>query len=73
MASPSATRPRNRLFAALSSADLNLLRSELTPVPLKLHQDLEKPNRGIDDVYFLDVGIASVVAVQSAAKRSKSG
>jgi PAS domain S-box-containing protein len=36
MASPSATQPRNRLLAALSSADLNLPQGDFTPVPLKL-------------------------------------
>jgi CRP-like cAMP-binding protein len=73
MASPSTTLPRNRLLAALSSADLNLLQPDLTRVPLKLRQDLEKPNRRIDDVYFLDAGIASVVAVQTRAKRVEIG
>jgi CRP-like cAMP-binding protein len=61
----STTKPRNRLLAALSPADLNLLRPYLTPVPLKLRQELEKPNRPIKDVYFIDTGIASVVAVQN--------
>ena len=61
----STTKPRNRLLAALSSADLNLLRPYLTPVALKLRQDLEKPNRPIKDVYFIETGIASVVAVQN--------
>jgi CRP-like cAMP-binding protein len=73
LASPSTTLPRNRLLAALSSADLNLLQPDLTPVALKLRKDLEKPNRRIDDVYFFDIGIASVVAVQSAAKRVEVG
>jgi len=74
--SPSAsstTKPRNRLLAALSSADLNLLRPYLTPVSLKLRQELEKPNRRINDVYFLDAGIASVVAVQNPAKLVEIG
>jgi CRP-like cAMP-binding protein len=72
-ASPSATVPRNGLLAALSSADLNLLQRDLTPIPLKLRQDLEKPNRRIDDVYFLNAGIASVVAVQANAQRVEIG
>lgn len=66
MASPSTTLRRNRLLAALSSADRNLLQPDLTPVALKLRQELEKPNRRIDDVCFFNTGIASVVAVQSA-------
>jgi CRP-like cAMP-binding protein len=73
MASPSATLPRNRLLAALSSADLDLLQRDLSPVPLKLRQELERPNRRIDDVYFLDAGIASVVAVQNGSERIEVG
>src|SRR5437762_9866876 len=37
----SRTTPRNQLLAALSAADLNLLRPYLTPVTLKLRQELE--------------------------------
>jgi hypothetical protein len=58
---------------ALSSADLNLLRPYLTPVPLKLRQELEKPNRRINDVYFIDAGMVSVVAVQNPAKLVEVG
>ena len=54
----SRTKPRNRLLAALSPADLNLLRPYLTPVALQLRKELEKPNRPIKDVYFIDTGIA---------------
>jgi CRP-like cAMP-binding protein len=73
MSPSSATRPRNRLLAALSPADLNLLQPHLTPVVLKLREDLERPNRRIDDVYFIDSGIASVVAMQSRKERVEVG
>jgi CRP-like cAMP-binding protein len=56
---------RNRLLASLTPNDLDLIQPHLTPVSLKLRQDLEKPNRRIDDVYFMELGITSVVAVQS--------
>jgi CRP-like cAMP-binding protein len=69
----SAPRPRNRLLAALSSADLQLMERHLKPVTLKLRRDLEKPNRRIDDVYFIDAGIASVVAVQRKKERVEVG
>jgi CRP-like cAMP-binding protein len=69
----SLSRPRNRLLAALSPADLKLLQPLLQSVPLKLRQDLERPNRAIDDVYFPDAGIASVVAVQSKDTRVEVG
>jgi CRP-like cAMP-binding protein len=62
--SPSDTRSSNRLLARLSRADMDLLRPHLKTVPLKLRQDLEKPNTRIDHVYFMDDGIASVVAQQ---------
>jgi hypothetical protein len=61
---PSGSPPRNRLLAALSPADFGLLQPHLKPVTLKLRQDLEKPNRRNDDVYFIEAGIVSVVAVQ---------
>jgi CRP-like cAMP-binding protein len=65
--------PRNQLLAALSQADLRLLRPNLTAVALKLGRDLEKPNQRIDDVYFIDAGIVSVVAVQRQQQRIEVG
>ena len=65
--------PRNRLLAALPAADLNLLEPCLEPVTLKLRQELERPNKRIDDVYFMDSGIASVVAVQPTDTRVEVG
>jgi CRP-like cAMP-binding protein len=56
---------RNRLLASLTPDDLDLIQPHLTPVSLRLRQDLEKPNRRIDDVYFMEMGITSVVAMQS--------
>ena len=55
----------NRLLAALSRADLNLLQPHLKHGLLKLRQELEMPNRRIDYVYFPHAGIASVVAMQA--------
>ena len=63
----------NRLLAALSRADLGLLQPHLKHGPLKLRQDLERPNRRIDYVYFPDGGFASVVAVQSNNTRVEVG
>jgi CRP-like cAMP-binding protein len=64
MLAKSPSKPRNRLLAALTPADLDLVRPHLESVSLFLRKDLEKPNRPIQDVYFPDNGIASVVAVQ---------
>ena len=72
-AAQSTSRPRNRLLAALDLDDFRLLQPHLKPVTLKLRLDLEKPNRRIDDVYFIDAGIASVVAVQGKRQRVEVG
>src|SRR5262249_49063570 len=69
----SQSRPGNRLLAALSPADLKSLQPLLQSVPLRLRQDLERPQRRIDDVYFPNLGIASVVAVQSRDTRIEVG
>ena len=36
----------------------------MKPIAMAVLKDLEKPNRPIDTVYFMETGIASVVAVQ---------
>ena len=71
MSAPSV--PRNRLLAALKPADLQLLRPHLSPVTLKLRQELEQPDVKIEDLYFLDAGIASVVAVHKRKERVEIG
>jgi CRP-like cAMP-binding protein len=68
-----APRQRNRLLAALSAPDFGLLQPHLQSVTLALRRDLEKPNRRIEDVFFMDAGIASVVAVQSGEERVEVG
>jgi CRP-like cAMP-binding protein len=63
---PGAPLPqRNRLLAAMSPRDFALLQPHLQPMPLDLKKDLERPNRRIETVWFIEAGIASVVAVQS--------
>jgi CRP-like cAMP-binding protein len=58
-------RPRNRLLAALSPTDLALLQPHLRSLAVAVRHEIERPNRRIDAVYFMDAGIASVVAVQA--------
>jgi CRP-like cAMP-binding protein len=58
------SHPRNRLLAQLSPPDLALVQPHLQPVPMPLLRDMEQPNRRIEAVYFMESGIASVVAVQ---------
>ena len=65
--------PRNRLLAALSPTDLALLQPHLQPVTMALLKDMERPNRRIETVYFMEAGIASVVAVQPDDTRVEVG
>ena len=58
-------RQRNRLLAALSPADLALLQPHLTFLAVEVRHEIERPNRRIESVYFMEAGIASVVAVQA--------
>jgi CRP-like cAMP-binding protein len=69
----SSSRHRNQLLAALSPADLGLLQPQLEALTLKLRHDIERPNKRIHDVYFMDAGIASVVAVQGDGTRVEVG
>ena len=77
MASVSATRntspPRNQLLAAMSGADFASLQPHLRPVAMPLLKDMEQPNRQIENVYFMEAGIASVVAVQPDETRVEVG
>jgi CRP-like cAMP-binding protein len=58
-------RARNRLLAALSPTDLALLQPHLRSLVVAVRHEIERPNRRIDVVFFMDAGIASVVAVQA--------
>ena len=57
--------PRNQLLRALSREDFALLQPHLRPIALGLKMEIERPNRRIDTVCFMEAGFASVVAVQS--------
>lgn len=52
----------NRILAGLSPDDLTLLQPHLVPIELGLRFKLETANRPIDNVYFLEQGVASIVA-----------
>ncbi len=56
--------PRNKLLAAMLPGDLALLQPHLELTAMPLRKDLERPNRRIDAIYFMEAGIASVVAIQ---------
>ena len=57
----------------MSKADFALLEPHLQPIQLPLRHDMERPNRPIDAVYFMEAGIASVVAVQANAIQVEVG
>ena len=67
------TFPRNQLLAAMTDADLGLLRPHLLRVAMPLLKDMERPNRRIETVYFMEIGFASVVAVQKDEARIEVG
>lgn len=48
---------------ALSESDLKLLRPKLKRIALAVRYPLEEPNKSIKHVYFMEEGIASVVAL----------
>lgn len=52
----------NRLLSALIPSDLALLEPQLEPQALELKASLQEPNEPIEHVYFLEDGLASVVA-----------
>jgi CRP-like cAMP-binding protein len=53
---------KNRILSRLSAADLALLKPDLEPVELPLRHVLEVPNKSINHSYFIEYGLASIVA-----------
>lgn len=49
----------------MSLPDLALVQPHLTVLAVAVRHEIERPNRRIESVYFMDAGIASVVAVQA--------
>ena len=64
---------RNGLLAAMSPADLALLKPKLEPLALKLRQVLEPANKPIQHNYFLASGLGSVIAIGKDGKRLEVG
>jgi CRP-like cAMP-binding protein len=56
------SKSSNRILSRLSAADAALLAPRLTAVELPLRKQVEVPRKSIEHVYFLESGIASVVA-----------
>jgi len=70
--SSSSTSLRNRLLASLSSAEYALLKPDLESVALAVRQVLETPNTPITHSYFIESGLASIVA-RNSHKRLEVG
>ena len=54
--------PKNRILSCLSDDDAALLTPDLEPVELALRQVLETPDKPIKHAYFIEYGLASIVA-----------
>ena len=72
-ATRNSSQSRNQLLAAMSAADFALLQPDLKPMAMALLKDMEQPNQRIETVYFMETGIASVVAVQPDETRVEVG
>ena len=64
---------RNRLLQKISLADWDLIGPQLESVTLKDRQIVEVPAKPITHAYFLEAGIASVVAVDGEDHRIEVG
>lgn len=53
---------RNQLLAKLAPAELAIIVPHLHATTLELRKQLETPNRAIENIFFVEHGIASVVA-----------
>ncbi|HZA92950.1 MAG TPA: Crp/Fnr family transcriptional regulator, partial [Gemmatimonadales bacterium] len=73
MAAPAEVSARNSLLARLSPEDFSRLEPQLERVPLPVGTRLIEPDTPIEDVYFLEEGIVSVVAITSQGRRIEAG
>src|SRR5215207_4695305 len=73
MAAPAEVSARNGLLARLSPEDFNCLEPQLEPMPLPMGTRLVEPDTPIEYVYFIEEGIASVVAITSQGRRIEAG
>jgi CRP-like cAMP-binding protein len=64
---------RNRLLSTMSADDFERLRPNLQRVQLELKFVMEEPNQAIAYVYFLEPGVASVVAITAGGERMEVG
>jgi CRP-like cAMP-binding protein len=70
---PTHTTGENRILSHLSRSDFSLLKPHLETVDLPVRRQLESRNKRIDQVYFIERGIASVVANGSGDRSIEVG
>jgi CRP-like cAMP-binding protein len=63
----------NRLLQVLSGPDRDLVAPFLSRDSFEVHDVFERPNKRIEQVYFPETGIASVVAMHPAGRRIEIG
>jgi CRP-like cAMP-binding protein len=66
-------KTRNRILASLSIEDVALLQPNIVPVDLPLRKLLEVKNKRIEFVYFIECGLASVLAIGVANRNAEVG
>ncbi|MEI9991942.1 MAG: Crp/Fnr family transcriptional regulator [Rhizomicrobium sp.] len=66
-------RSRNHLLASLDDPDWQRMAPELQPVKLAVHKQLEIRGGAVEWVYFLQSGIASVIAESSGGRQVETG
>ncbi|RTL64632.1 MAG: Crp/Fnr family transcriptional regulator [Hyphomicrobiales bacterium] len=64
-----AAKTRNKLLRRMSQQDFETLQPLLTTTNLNFRQRLQGANRTITDVYFIEHGIASVIAIGGGERR----
>jgi CRP-like cAMP-binding protein len=60
------TRPQNRILRSLSKAEWDVLRPQMTPITWKLSDIIYKEDEPIEDVFFVESGLASIVSQMSS-------
>ncbi len=64
---------KNRILSRLSECDFAALADHLEPVACPRHMAIAAPHRPIPHVYFLERGIASLIAVSPEDQRAEAG
>ena len=74
---PAATESRaphkNRILASLPKAEIGRLAPYLSPLSLEVGKTLIEPDEDITHAYFLESGLASVVAVMANGNTVETG